>query len=138
MKFPPEIFWLDPQGAVVEGIGHLTMLQNDPERFGLAGSPQTPAEIDGAIRLVLESEWVRGRYSLADRSWYFQIARPGGNVVGNIHALVLEFADHADEIIVEMPWPRWIVLEISVKDFIDQKFPSAWGLNPRKTKRRQK
>lgn len=127
-KFPPDIFWLSPDGGIYEVIGHLSAIQARPELFGLAASPKTRAEIGKAFGSLFEQGWVRGRFS--DGTFYFQLERPRGLSLAAAHALVLKYKSHAKEVSVDFSPGPWRPKDFTAEDFIDQKFPQAWGINP--------
>ena len=130
--WPPDIFWISPDGAVIEVIGHLTAMQARPDTFGLIGPPQTREEIDAAFQELFGRGWVRGRWS--DGAFSLQMERPRGVPMGNAHELVLRFAAHAQEVDVDFADPRFARMSkrMSATDFIEQRFPLAWRLNPRR------
>jgi hypothetical protein len=127
-EFPPDIFWISPDGGVYEVIGHLTAIQAKPELFELPSSPKTRAEVDRAFSALFEQGWVRGRFS--DGTFYFQMGRPRGLSLAAAHGLVLKFQAQAKEVSVDFAPGPYRPKDFSVEDFIDQKFPQAWGINP--------
>lgn len=131
-EWPPDIFWISPEGAVIPVIGHLTAIQAQPDTFDLAAAPRTRAEIDAAFRELLGRGWVRGRWS--DGRFFFQMDRPRGVPLGNAFALALKFPAHTREVAVEFVDPRFERMseEMSGQNFLEKKFPLAWGLNPRR------
>lgn len=130
--YPPDIFWISPDGAVVEVIGHLTAIQAQPETFGLAAAPRTRAEIDESFRELFEGGWVRGRYS--DGAFDIQLDRPRGGPLGNAYDLVARFARFAQRVNVDFADPRFAraAKEMAAAEFLEQRFPLSWGLNARR------
>ena len=132
--FPPDIFWITPDGVAIDIIGHVTAMQAHPETFGLDRGPVSKKEIDEAFHGLWAAGWVRGRFS--DGTFYFQMERPRGVPMGNAHELVLRFARYAKEVDVDFFDPRYarMAKRMSAADFMEQRFPIAWGLNPRRTR----
>jgi len=126
--FPPDIFWLSPDGDAYEVIGHLTAIQAHPEIFGV-DAPKTKKEIDAVFSELFEDGWVRGRFS--DRTFHFQMGRPRGLSLSAAHAIVLKCQKHATDVSIDFaPGAPWPPKDFSVDDFIEQKFPQSWGINP--------
>ncbi len=136
--FPPDIFWLTPEGAPVMGLGHISMIQRSPEAFGFHSPPETKGEQDAAITELLGGGWVRGRYT-GDR-FYFEMDRPRATPMKVAYDVVLRFERHGQDVVVDFPPPYtgFGGKPVLVKDFLDQKFPIAWGLNPRPKRRKRK
>lgn len=126
--FPPDIFWIRPDGFVYNVIGHLTGIKGKPEKYGLHSAPEGKAEEERALDGLFREGWVRGRFS--DGTFSFQMERPRGTPMGNAHKLVLEFADQAKEVAVDFWDPSYAKLAktIPAHEFVNQKFPSRWGL----------
>lgn len=126
--WPPDIFWISPEGKVRDVIGHVTALQARPEAYGLPSAPRTPEEIDHALAGLFEAGWVRGRYSHGVMS--LQMERPRGLPMGNAHALVLLYQNEVKRVEVDF----WLVEfvrfanDLATGDFLAQRFPDAWGL----------
>lgn len=131
-SFPPDIFWITPDGVVINVIGHLTAIQGRPETFGLHASPVTKRQIDEAFLDLWASGWVRGRFSSGTFS--FQMERPRSTPLGNAFNVVLEFQDHAEEVEVSFSDPEYAPMakSMTAKDFLLQKFPGSWRINPRR------
>jgi branched-subunit amino acid aminotransferase/4-amino-4-deoxychorismate lyase len=127
--FPPDVFWISPQGKVFDVVGHLSAIQERPQRFGFYFPPQTHQEIDKAFTSLLEQGWVRGRCS-GDTA-YFQILTATPESIGLIQDLVLSYRENVKNIAVETldPMRAW---EFNFSDFIGHRFPSVWQLNPKK------
>lgn len=128
LRFPPDIFWISPEGKVRDVIGHVTSIQGHPEKYGFHDAPQTPAEIDEAMNHLFEQGWVRGRFSSGVFS--FQMERPRGTSMGNAYDLVCSFQKEATEVEVDFWAPDYKVMgkSMTAKEFLSQKFPSKWGL----------
>jgi hypothetical protein len=128
--FPPDIFWITPDGGVIDVIGHLTALQGHPETFGLHASPRTKREVDDAFRYLWERGWVRGRFS--GGTFSFQMERPRGIPLGNSFNLVLKFEDQATGVEVAFSDPEYAQMGkwMTAEDFLAQKFPVSWRINP--------
>lgn len=134
-EFPPDIFWISPDGVVISVIGHLTALRQSPWTFGFSFAPETKEEIEGAFRAVLGGGWVRGRFSSGVTS--FHMERPRGTPLGNAHDFVLRFKSHITIVEVDFYDPAWFkaAKDFDVDDFLDQKFPLSWGINPGRRRR---
>lgn len=126
--FPPDIFWISPNGKVRDVIGHLTSLQAHPDAYGLPAAPETSEDIDTALCCLFEQGWVRGRYSSGTFS--FQMERPRGTPMGNAFDLVFVYEAQAKEVDVDFwdPAFRRMAKSMPAKDFMAQKFPARWGL----------
>lgn len=127
-QWPPDIFWISPDGKVREVIGHLTSLQAHPEAYGLTHPPVMKDEADDAFAFLFSEGWVRGRYSSGTFS--FQMERPRGLPMGNAHAMVLLFEEHTKKVDVDY-WLsefRKYGKDITAREFLEQRFPSSWGL----------
>lgn len=126
--FPPDIFWISPDGKYRDVIGHLTSIQAHPEAYGLHAAPDGKNEIQEALDTLFEQGWVRGRYSQGTFS--FQMERPRGTPMGNAFDLVFLFEAHAKEVDVNF-WDaafKRMGKSMTAKEFISQKFPARWGL----------
>jgi len=130
-EWPPDVFWISPNGAVIEVIGHLTALQARPETYGLPAAPQTRAEIDVAFSDLFMLGWVRGRF--ADDTFHFQMGRPRGTPMGNAYYLALKFAEQMGRVDIDFADPAYarMAMALSAKDFLAQRFPASWGFNPK-------
>jgi hypothetical protein len=126
-SFPPDIFWITPDGVLIEVIGHLTAMQAHPDTFGFVAAPEGKREIDTAFQSLFESGWVRGRFS--DGTFFFQMGRPRGSSLGGSHSLVVEYASHTNRVMVDFQ-PPYPPQDFTTKDFIEQRFPASWGINP--------
>lgn len=126
--FPPDIFWISPEGKVRDVIGHLSSLQAHPEAYGLHVAPETKEDINDALNYLFEAGWVRGRYSSGTFS--FQMERPRGTPMGNAFDLVCVFEKSAKEVEVDFwhPDAQRLGKSMSAKEFLAQKFPARWGL----------
>lgn len=125
--FPPDVLWITPDGVLIEVIGHLTAMQAHPETFSLPAAPTSKRDIDDAFQSLFASGWVRGRFS--DGTFFFQMGRPRGSSLGGTHALVVEYARHASRVVVDF-LPPYPPQDFTAKDFIEQRFPISWGINP--------
>lgn len=130
--YPPDIFWITPDGKVMDVIGHLTSMQSDPDTFGLAASPETKEEIEEAFEHLWTQGWVRGRFS--DGTFSFQMERPRGLPMGNAYDLVVLHKPHAKKVEVEFADPAaWKMRKnFEADEFLAQKFPGSWGLGSKK------
>lgn len=113
--FPPDVFWLTPEGA-----------------------PETKGEQDTVISDLLGRGWVRGRYT--GERFYFEMDRPRATPMKAAYDFVLRFEKHGKDVVVDFPPPHtgFGGKPVLVKDFLDQKFPIAWGLNPGPKRRKGK
>lgn len=125
--FPPDVFWITPDGVLIEVIGHLTAIQASPETFGLVVAPETKRGISDVFQSLFSDGWVRGRFS--GETFFFQMARPRGSSLAGAHALVVQYAGHGIRVVVDFD-PPYFPQEFLVKDFVAQKFPASWGINP--------
>jgi hypothetical protein len=125
--FPPDIFWISPDGKFKSVVGHMTAIQAHPERYGLHVSPER-GDMDEVFGHLFGQGWVRGRYS--DGIFSFQMERPRGTPMGNAFDMVFLFEDHAQEVEVDFWEPAYkhMAKSMSAKEFMAQKFPARWGL----------
>jgi len=128
--FPPDIFWISPDGHVIEVIGHLTALKAHPELFGFSRPPETKKDADDYFRTLFEAGWVRGRFS--DATFHFQMERPRGLSLGGAYDLVVRYADQTDRVVIDFTSPKYRGEDFTRDEFLAQKFPGAWGINPPK------
>lgn len=133
--FPPDIFWITPDGIVIDVIGHLTAIQGHPETFGLHDSPKTKRQVDEVFRDLFAAGWVRGRCS--NGTFSFQMERPRGVPLGNSFNMVLEFKGQATGVEVAFSDPEYAQMGkwMTAQDFLGQKFPVAWRINPMRGKK---
>jgi hypothetical protein len=133
--FPPDIFWITPDGVAIDIIGHVTAMQARPETFGLHKSPTTKKEIDDAFRGLWAAGWVRGRFS--DGTFYFQMERPRGKPLGNCFEMVLQFKSDAESVEISFADPEFEPMgkSMTAEEFLDQKFPTSWRINPGRGRR---
>ncbi len=126
--WPPDIFWISPEGKVLDVIGHVTSIQAKPEVYGLPATPETTVEIDQALAGLFEAGWVRGRFSHGVMS--FQMERPRGLPMGNAHALVLLYQGQVKRVEVDFWLVDFVRLanDLQADDFLAQRFPAHWGL----------
>lgn len=126
--WPPDIFWISPEGKVRSVIGHLTSLQAKPESYGLPAAPRSPQEIEEAFGSLFAQGWVRGRFAAGVMS--FQMERPRGLPMGNAHAMVELYQDEVRRVEIDF----WLeeamrfAKDMSASDFLAQRFPAVWGL----------
>lgn len=127
-KFPPDIFWISPEGKVRDVIGHVTSIQGHPEAYGFHAAPETPEDIDVALRGLFEEGWVRGRFSSGIFS--FQMERPRGTPMGNAYDLVRVFQKETEGVEVAFwnPAYKTMAKTMTGKEFLGQRFPARWGL----------
>jgi hypothetical protein len=129
---PPDIFWVAPDGSVIEGIGHLTMIRQSPELFDVPAPPRTRAEADAAFGSLLRDGWVRGRYSLTDKRIDAQIGEASRTPISNLYDFVLRYAEHVETVRVDATWPRLDFQDFTAEEFLAGKFPARWHMNPRR------
>jgi len=134
--FPPHVFWISPQGEVLDIIGHLTAIQHDPHEFNLTYPPQTESEIDEAFDYILKEGWIRGRVS--EPNVYFYFYRLSRNVLQNITDFLLFY--QVPEMWVanfdfHQPTHKAMPISIPVRDFLEGRYPSYWERNPKKRKK---
>lgn len=129
-EFPPDIFWIPPNGEFIDIIGHVTSIQGHPEKYGFHAPPETKEEIDEALAYLFQEGWVRGRFSSGE--FHFQMERPRGLPMGNAYDLVCRFQDQTLEVDVDFWDPAYKMLtkKMTAKEFLAQKFPARWGLGP--------
>lgn len=129
--WPPDIFWITPEGVVVEVIGHMTAMQAHPETFGLDRAPTSKRDVDLAFLDLWSRGWVRGRFS--DGKFSFQMERPRGLSLSACYDLVLKFEKQADWVDIDFSDHACARMSTGMhaKDFLQQKFPTSWRLNPR-------
>lgn len=115
-EFPPDIFWISPQGQVVEGVGHVSMMQERPEAFGFHAGPQGKREIDFALLGLWHRGWVRGRF--AGETFSFQLDRPRGDSLVHAQDLVGRFARHVRWVEVDFGAPGFAPATFTRNDFL--------------------
>lgn len=127
-EFPPEIFWISPSREVVPVIGHITGLRQDPDRFGLPAAPESKSDIDDALSTLFEGGCVRGRFE--SEGFRFQMLKPWTFPLSNAHGFVLTWRIHAREVSVDFYDPAFwrFGKTMSVEEFLEPRFPAAWGL----------
>ena len=128
--FPPDVFWITPEGKVIEVIGHLTAIRSDPEFFGFAFPPRTESEVDKVFMELLTDHWIRGRVS--GNKVYFQVGAVNRRVMDIIIEFLMAFRDHIDNVIIESAYPVWRSWELPIEDILEDRYPVAWRLNPKK------
>lgn len=131
--FPPDIFWLGPEGQVYSIVGHWTDLKLHPDRYGLPAPPETEEEIELAFSRLLEEGWVRGRFSAG--TFYFQMDRPRGAPMRLAHELAMRYQAFTKRVEVDFAHPSFAYLsdELSGIDFLEVNFSKRWGLgSPRR------
>lgn len=133
-EFPPDIFWITPDGGIMSVIGHVTAIQQTPEAFGLHVAPETREEVSRALNDLWAQGWVRGRFS--DGVFSFHMERPRGVTVGNAYDMVAKHSRHAEKVEVDFADPFYFKFakDFTAGEFLMQKFPSSWQLNPRRRK----
>ena len=133
-EFPPDIFWITPDGVVKDVIGHLTEMQANPDLFGLPASPETKEEVDAAFASVFGDGWVRGRTE--DGLLNIQMERPRGLPMGNAFDMALKFRSQLTDVAVEFYDPIYWKhrKRMTIDEFLSQKFPLSWGLGSKKRK----
>lgn len=128
ISFPPDIFWISPEGKVRDIIGHVTAIQGHPEKYGFHAAPETPDEINGVLNILFIEGWVRGRFSSGVFS--FQMERPRGTPMGNAYDLVVRFQEWVESVEIDF-WDqdfKSMAKSMPGKEFLSQKFPVRWGL----------
>lgn len=116
--WPPEVFWLSPCGEVVEIIGHLTAMRENPERFGLPSPPRTKREIDEAFRFLWAHGWIRGRFSSG--TFWFHLDRPRPDALARARILVSKFARFVDRVDIDFA-EAWPARTLKSADFLDDR-----------------
>jgi len=124
--FPPDVFWIAPGDSVVEGIGHLTMMREDPETFGMPSAPKGRAEIDAAFTSLMRDGWVRGLYDVGPMTLDARIGRPSKVPLANLANFVRAYASQIRHVIVKAAWPRSDGCNLSAEKFLAEKFPKSW------------
>lgn len=134
-EFPPDIFWITPDGVVIDIIGHVTAMQAHPETFGLDKAPTSRWEINEAFRVLWADGWVRGRFS--GGTFHFQMERPRGKPLGNCFEMVLQWQEDARDVEIAFSEPEFEPMgkSMTADDFLAQKFPMAWRINPGRGRR---
>lgn len=118
-EFPPDIFWITPDGEVRDIIGHLTDMQQSPEAYGLMFPPQTRAEIDFAFQTLFTDSWVRGRYSMQKRQAFFEIWAINQTAVDSILEFLAYYHRHIKTIMVEIWYPGHKIIEATLDDVLN-------------------
>lgn len=128
MVFPPDIFWISPEGKVREVVGHVTSIQSRPETYGLADAPKSKEEIDETLWGLFKEGWVRGRYH--DGTFHIQMERPRALPMENAYILVKKFESEAKSVDVDFWDPAFAKMgvEIGASDFLALRMPHRWGL----------
>jgi hypothetical protein len=128
MVFPPDIFWITPEGKVREVVGHVTSIQARPEVYGLPDAPQGKAGIDQALGILFKEGWVRGRYHAG--TFHIQMERPRALPMENAYMLVKKFQSEAEIVDVDFWDPAFarMGMQMSAVDFLALRMPHHWGL----------
>jgi hypothetical protein len=133
---PPDVFWISPEGEVIEVIGHLTEIMEAPERFGLAAAPSTKEEADRTFAELMEQGWVRGR--LSGSTFNFHILEPRTDALAASQAFVSRYAGHGRWVVVDFWRPIKPPAPFTVRDFVEGRWPAAWaryGVNAKERRR---
>jgi hypothetical protein len=133
-EFPPEIFWIKPDGKVIPVIGHLTAIQQRPKFFGFMESPTSAGDADFSFGSLFGDGWVRGRFSLVDGVASFHMARPASAPVANARAFVLKYAAFIQKVEVDFYDPAFFkaARDFTKNEFAEGAFPEWWQLNPKR------
>lgn len=128
LDFPPDIFWISPEGQARSVIGHLTSIRAHPEAYGFHAAPERETEVQDALDSLFHQGWVRGRWS--DGTFNFQMERPRGLPMGWAFEMVLRFQKYASKVEIDFwnPSSKGMEKSMSAEEFLDQKFPKHWGL----------
>lgn len=118
LDFPPDIFWISPEGEVLNVIGHVSSIQVKPKAYGLRVGPKDLNEIESVFNHLSKQGWVRGRYNSGTFS--FQIDRPREIQLANAVDLVYRFQAQAKDVRVDFLDPTFKRKgkSISAKDFL--------------------
>lgn len=103
-EFPPDIFWISPDGEIRDIVGHLSAVQQDPASYGFHFPPQTTEEINHVFTTLLMNRWVRGRFSSGQA--YFQIWTVNRPALDSIAEFVRMFQSHIKLVAVEQVYPN--------------------------------
>lgn len=135
--FPPEIFWIKPDGRVLPVIGHLTAIQQRPSLFGFKESPTSAGDVDFSFGLLFEDGWVRGRFNLPDGVASFHMARPASVPVANARAYVLKYAAFIQKVEVDFANASFFkaARDFTKEEFAEGRFPEWWQVNPKRKRR---
>jgi hypothetical protein len=127
-EFPPDVFWIKPNGQVMPVIGHLTAMQAKPEDFGLPAAPTSDETIDKAFTELWEEGWTRGRYG--DGVLHIQMGEPAKTQMEYVRGLVEKHADQVSEVDVDFAHPvYWRMGKVlSATAFVQERWPIVWGL----------
>jgi hypothetical protein len=130
-KFPPEVFWITPDGEVRDIIGHLTAMQEDPASYGFSFPPITKSEISRAFDALLLNRWVRGRLN-GDKA-LFQVWSANNTTIGNIAGFLMLYRPHIKTVVIETgnPYRIW---ELKPIDIIEDRVL----FNPKKKTRKKR
>ena len=117
-EFPPDIFWITPDGETMDIVGHLSAIQQDPGAYGFHFPPQTAEEINHVFTTLLRDNWVRGRFSSGEA--YFQIWTINKPVLDSIVEFVSKFYGQIKLVAVEQVYPNRIY-ESTPKAFLSDR-----------------
>jgi len=129
LNFPPDIFWISPEGTIRSVIGHLTAIRAKPSVYGFHAAPETKREVEEALDLLFREGWVRGRWS-GSGLFSFQMERPRGLPMGWAFEMVQRYQAHAKEVEVDFwdPGSKGLSKSMSAEEFLRHEFPKHWGL----------
>lgn len=136
IKFPPQGFWLSPRGAVVPVNVHAEALILVPKMFGLARAPRGKKEVNAAMAAVIARGWVRGRMRANGNLW-LQMEEADARTIRSVYDFLLWHPGGVASVTVKTERPDHEWPDIGLKDFFDERFPSAWLANPARSGRRR-
>lgn len=116
--FPPDIFWITPDGEIREIIGHLTAMQQAPEAYGFMFPPHTKDEIDYAFSTLFRNSYVRGRYSMQSEQAFFEVWAINRTVIDSILEFLSSYQNHIRAVMVEVWYPGHRIIEAALADVL--------------------
>lgn len=127
-EYPPDVLWINPEGKVIPVIGHVTVIQEDPDKFGLSVSPITKEDINRALSDLFEASWARGR--VESEGFRFQILHPASVALHNVYSFVWLWRNYTKKVSLDFWDPMvWKMAKtMDVEEFLEKRYPASWGL----------
>lgn len=127
-EFPPDIFWISPEGKLMNVVGHVTDIKAKPEKYGFHDAPGTNEEIQEYLGCLFQTGWLRGRHYAG--KFEFQMERPRSIPMEHAYTLVEKWRAHASKIVIDFWLPEFVNSrkEMTSEDFLALKIPTTWGL----------
>ena len=127
-EFPPDIFWVSPEGKLLNAVGHVTDIKAKPEKYGFHAAPENKEQIEEYLACLFEAGWLRGRFYSG--KFEFQMERPRSIPMEHAYLLVEKYRFQTTKVIVDFWLPEFVDFrkEMTAEDFLALKLPTTWGL----------